>query len=174
MAGFVIDLAVAEEYLRKTIVKENYEEFIKGVIAPDLVSDKSLTHYGPKSSLTHLDRFFEDKDLSNSFNRGYFLHLVTDYIFYNKIIDTFSKDIYHDYDVLNKYLIEKYSVKIPEIVEKYAHFIDDELILLNLEDVEKCIRVCSEMELDDIEKQVKDPKYHDKWLKLRGLKYLDD
>lgn len=172
MAGYVIHLAVAEEYLRKTRVKENYDEFIKGIIAPDNVKDKSITHYGAKSSETHLDRFFEDRDLTTSFNRGYFLHLVTDYIFYNKIFDTYSKDIYHDYDVLNRELIEKYHVKIPEEVRQYIFFEDGELILLDRDKVEKCIKMCSDMEIDDIEKEIKNPEYYDKWLKLRELKFL--
>ena len=50
MPGYVIHLAVAEEYLRKQKkVKENYNDFIEGVIYPDSVTDKSLTHYGQKS-----------------------------------------------------------------------------------------------------------------------------
>ena len=51
MAGYVIHIAVAQEYLRKNKkINENYDEFIKGVIYPDSVQDKSLTHYGAKSS----------------------------------------------------------------------------------------------------------------------------
>ena len=51
MAGYVIHLAIAEEYLKKhKDVKEDYDEFIKGVIYPDSETDKSLTHYGIKSS----------------------------------------------------------------------------------------------------------------------------
>lgn len=172
MAGYVIHLAVAEEYLKQTKINENYEEFINGVLAPDNVTDKSLTHYGEKSNKVQLDKFLEDKNLLTSFNRGYFLHLVTDYIFYNKIFDTYSKDIYHDYDVLNAYLIEKYNVKIPEKIKDKVHFINDNLILLNKEKVEECIKICSSMEIDDIEKEIKNPVYKDKWLKIRELKYL--
>ena len=39
MPGYVIHLAVAEEYLKKhKNVKENYDEFIEGVIYPDSVT----------------------------------------------------------------------------------------------------------------------------------------
>ena len=172
MAGFVIHLAVAEEYLKFSQKNENYNEFIDGVIAPDMVKDKSLTHYGEKSSEVQLDRFLEDKNLENSFNRGYFLHLITDYIFYNKFFDKYSKDIYHDYDILNSYLIEKYKVKLPEKIKNQVSFKEGDLILLDKDKVEECIKVCSSMEIDEIAKEVRNPKFYDKWLKIRELKYL--
>lgn len=172
MAGYVIHLAVAEEYLKKTKTEEDYNEFIKGIIFPDSVTDKKETHYGEKSNLVQLDKFLEDKNLDNSFNRGYFLHLVTDYIFYNKIFDTYSKDIYHDYDVLNAYLIEKYEVKVPNEIKDKIHFLEDSLILLDKEKVEECIKICASTEIDEIEREIKNPEFYDKWLKIRELKYI--
>ena len=51
MAGYVIHLAVGEQFLKNFPNEiKNYEEFIKGIIYPDNVIDKSQTHYGPKSS----------------------------------------------------------------------------------------------------------------------------
>lgn len=172
MAGYVIHLAVAEEYLKKTNVKENYDEFIEGVIAPDDVIDKSKTHYGETSSLVKLDEFLKDKKLDTSFYRGYFLHLVTDYIFYNKIFDTYSKDIYNDYDILNAILIEKYNVKLPKKIRNRVFFKEGKLKILSLEKVEKCILMSSYMEIDEIEKEIKNPEYSDKWLEIRELKYI--
>lgn len=172
MAGYVIHLAVAEEYLKKTKVKEKYNEFIAGVIAPDGVEDKSKTHYGANSSKTKLDEYLKDKKLNSSFNRGYFLHLVTDYIFYNKVFDTYSKDIYNDYDILNSILIEKYKVNLPDSVKNRVFFKDGDLKILTLEKVEYCIKLASSMELDDIEKEIKNPKFTDKWLKIRKLKHI--
>lgn len=62
MAGYVIHLAVGEEYIRKHPNEiNNYEEFIEGVIYPDSVTDKSLTHYGLKSSQVNLKRFLRIK-----------------------------------------------------------------------------------------------------------------
>lgn len=106
MAGYVIHLAVGEEFLRMYPNEiKNYNDFIDGIIYPDLVNDKALTHYGPKSSQVHLDEFFKNSDINNDFNKGYFLHLVTDYLFYNKFLKVFSKkDIYDDYDSLNERL----------------------------------------------------------------------
>lgn len=82
MPGYVIHLAVAEEYLRKHKNKgEEYEEFIKGVIYPDSIVPKSKTHYGKESSLSNVFEFLKVNKINNSFNRGYFLHLLTDYLF---------------------------------------------------------------------------------------------
>ena len=92
MAGYVIHLAVGEEYLRIHPGDINdYNKFIEGIIYPDSVTDKSLTHYGPKSSQVNLKKFFNDRDIEDDFNKGYFIHLVTDYLFYNKFLDVFSK-----------------------------------------------------------------------------------
>ena len=81
-----------------------------------------MTHYGPSSSQVNLYNFLKEHELNDSFTRGYFLHLLTDYLFYNKYINFFSKDIYNDYDILNKKLIKKYDVKLPDKVKKYVFF----------------------------------------------------
>lgn len=173
MPGYVIHLAVAEEYLKKhKNVKENYDEFIEGVIYPDSVTDKSLTHYGKSSSQANLYDFLKEHELKDSFTRGYFLHLLTDYLFYNKYIEFFSKDMYNDYDILNRKLIEKYNVKLPEKIKQYVFFKENlELKILSYPLVEKIINDISDMELDDVSEKVKeDPST---WTKIRPLKKLE-
>ena len=119
MAGYVIHLAVAEAYIKKHPKDiDDYNQFVEGVIFPDSVSDKSITHYGEKSSKVNLKWFLKENKINNDYNKGYFLHLVTDYIFYNKFLVCFSKDIYNDYDILNKKLQEKFDVKIPENIKE--------------------------------------------------------
>ena len=169
MPGYVIHLAVAEEYLKKHKQKrEEYNEFINGVIFPDSIKNKQETHYGEKSSLSNLYEFLKSNKLDTSFNRGYFLHLLTDYLFYNKYIDIMSNDMYNDYDILNKILIEKYKVKLPETVKSSVFFKDGELVILSLELIERMIDDISDMDLDIIEKDVyKDPI---KWTTMRKLK----
>ena len=171
MAGYVIHLAVAEEYI-KNFPKDvdNYEEFIKGVIYPDSVSDKSLTHYGIKSSKVNLKAFLDEKDIDNSYNKGYFLHLVTDYIFYNKFLESFSKDIYNDYDILNKTLIERYNVKLPENVKDKVYYKEGKTKLLELQETIKFIEKTSKYRLNDIKEKIlkNDPN----WLTHRELKKI--
>ncbi len=170
MPGYVIHLAVAEEYLKKNKKNEKYNEFIDGIIFPDSVKDKSLTHYGEKSSKSNLYKFLENNKIDNSFNRGYFLHLLTDYLFYNRYIDTFSKDIYNDYDILNNYLIEKYDVKLPEKIKESVFFKEGKLHILSLEIIEKLIEDISNLDLDEIAKEViNDPE---SWTKMREMKRI--
>lgn len=116
MPGYVIHLAIAEKYLEKN-KKENYDEFIDGVIYPDETDNKYKTHYWNEMRSVNLSNFFKENKLDTSFNRGYFLHLLTDYLFYNKYIEYWSTDIYTDYDLLNPYLLKKYHVKLPSKIK---------------------------------------------------------
>ena len=167
MAGYVIHLAIAEEYLKKhKDVKEDYEEFIKGVIYPDSVTDKSLTHYGIKSSKVILKDFLQDNEINNSYMRGYFLHLITDYLFYNKYLEKFSKDIYNDYDILNKRLIEKYNVVLPENVQNNVFYKEGETKILTMELAIKIIDEISDLNLNAVEKEIRENPNDKKWSKI--------
>lgn len=174
MPGYVIHLAATEEYLKKQDKnrKENYKNFIEGVIFPDSVSEKSLTHYGKNSSSVNLVTFLNNNSIEESFNRGYFLHLLTDYLFYNKYIEYFSNDIYNDYDILNKSLIEKYNVKLPKKVKNQVFFKENlDLKILSLELVDNLILEVSSKNLDMLKNEIeKDPI---KWTKIRKLKKFD-
>lgn len=167
MAGYVIHLAIAEEYLRKhKDIKEDYEEFIKGVIYPDSVTDKSLTHYGIKSSKVILKDFLQDNEINNSYMRGYFLHLITDYLFYNKYLEKFSKDIYNDYDILNKRLIEKYNVVLPENIQNNVFYKEGETKILTMELAIKIIDEISDLNLNAVEKEIRENPNDEKWSKI--------
>ena len=167
MAGYVIHLAIAEEYLKKhKDVKEDYDEFIKGVIYPDSVTDKSLTHYGIKSSKVILKDFLQDNEINNSYMRGYFLHLITDYLFYNKYLEKFSKDIYNDYDILNKRLIEKYNVVLPENIQNNVFYEDGETKILTMELAIKIIDEISDLNLNAVEKEIRENSNDEKWAKI--------
>lgn len=167
MAGYVIHLAIAEEYLKKhKDVKEDYDEFIKGVIYPDSVTDKSLTHYGIKSSKVILKDFLQDNEINNSYMRGYFLHLITDYLFYNKYLEKFTKDIYNDYDILNKRLIEKYNVVLPENIQNNVFYEDGETKILIMELAIKIIDEISDLNLNAVEKEIRKNPNDEKWSKI--------
>ena len=81
-------------------------------------------------------------------------------------------DIYNDYDILNKRLIEKYKVNIPEEVRDKIFFKDNlNLKILSMELVEKLIDEVSSLNLDKIVEETKEnPK---KWTNIRTLKYID-
>ena len=127
MAGYVIHLAIGEEYIRryKDDIK-NKEEFLKGITDPDRTNDNKKAHYGEKDSIESLKNYISihDKELEKDYIKGYFLHLFTDYIFYGKY---FARGHYYDdYDRTNKLIIEKYNVKVPKELEKFAKFADEE------------------------------------------------
>lgn len=168
MAGYVIHLAVAEEYIRKHPEDvKNHNNFIEGVIFPDNVVDKSITHYGEKSSRVNLKRFLEENEKKDDYNKGYFLHLVTDYIFYNKLLEYFSKDIYNDYDILNKKLQERFCVKLPENIKQKVFYKEGKTKILELESVIKFIEKISDYDLKEIKESIlKNDKY---WLEFRNL-----
>ena len=172
MAGYVIHLAVGEEYLRMHPGDINdYNEFIEGIIYPDSVTDKSLTHYGPKSSQVNLKNFFNDRDIDDDFNKGYFLHLVTDYLFYNKFLNIFFKKyIYNDYDILNKKLEEKFNVKIPLKVKENVHHSSGTTKILNLNDTIEFIKNTAKYDIPDIKKAVLEGDKN--WLEIRLLKRI--
>ena len=171
MPGYVIHLAVAEKYLKKHKCKnEDYNEFIEGVIYPDSTKIKSETHYGEKSSESNIYEFLKEHELNNSFERGYFLHLLTDYLFYNRYIDTISNEIYSDYDILNDKLIEKYNVKLPDKVKHTVSSKDGCLVILSMEIIDKLIDDISNYDLEVLALDVKkDPL---KWTRMRKLKRL--
>lgn len=155
MAGYVIHLAVAEEYIRrhKEQIKD-YNKFIEGVIYPDSVQDKSITHYGEKSSKVHLDNFLKEHEIEDCFEKGYFLHLITDYLFYNNFLKYFSKDVYDDYDISNKYLIEKYNVKIPENIADKVFYKGGETKLFKLQEIANFIEKTAGYDIEEVKKEI--------------------
>ncbi|MFR0921889.1 MAG: hypothetical protein ACLSG7_02090 [Clostridia bacterium] len=171
MAGYVIHLAVAESYIKKheDDIKD-YNRFIEGVIFPDSISDKSITHYGEKSSKTDLKAFLEDNKIDNDYNKGYFLHLVTDYIFYNKLLKYFSKDIYNDYDILNEKLQKKFNVTLPENIKDKVFYKEGKTKVLKLENIIKFIEDVSDYKLAEIKERILDNDNY--WLEIKELREI--
>lgn len=172
MAGYIIHIAVGEEFLRNYPNEiKKYDDFIEGIIYPDSVTDKSLTHYGPKSSMTNLKEFFIDRDIKEDFDKGYFLHLVTDYLFYNRFLKVFSKKyIYNDYDILNKSIEKEFKVKIPEKIKDKVFYKSERTQILNLEKTIKFIKETAKYDLNDIKKAVFNND--ENWLKIRPLREI--
>lgn len=130
MPGYTIHLAVGKIYSKNNEI-QNIESFIKGIIAPDQAEDKKLSHYGPCSSKPNLQKYINENELSDSFNEGYFLHLLTDKLFYNKFLKKWNKSIYDDYDKLNKKIIEKYEINVPKEIQKDIGYKEGKLDILD-------------------------------------------
>lgn len=166
MPSYVIHLAIAKKYLenhKKEENEENEEEFYKGVIAPDL-ADKKTSHFGEYSSSPNLNKYYNEVGLNSSFKKGYFLHLVTDYLFYNKFLKSFSPEIYEDYNKINERLIKKYNIDIPKEVEEKAKFEQGDLKVLDYDGVCKFINAVGMIELESYKShtpQAKDVDFFD-------------
>lgn len=124
MPGYVIHLSIASEYLKKHNDIKDKDEFFKGVIAPDETKNKVETHYGENPRKTDLEKFLKNNEIDTCFNKGFFLHLLTDYLFYNKYLkEKVEKSILHnEYDFINEFLIKKYKIAIPNNIQDKIFF----------------------------------------------------
>lgn len=176
MPGYVIHLATANEYMRKHPIEiKNKSDFLLGTIKPDFTTkeNKGNTHYGYSSSILSLRKYLREKDIDTDYEKGYFLHLVTDYIFYNKLLKTTSKKIYDDYDILNSYLIKKYNVEILDEIKEHVFFKDGDTTILHKELAEKTVDIVSDYDLNEIKNEIMSTDYTEKWDLIRILKRLD-
>ncbi len=128
MPSIEIHLAIANEYAKKHSIK-NLNAFHEGSIAPDMSPDfsrtlveneKELTHYYVKNKIiTNYNSFLSDPkvDLDDDYWKGYFLHLITDQLFYyvdfaeeyNTAIN--NNDVLHqDYTALCPWLEKRYHI----------------------------------------------------------------
>lgn len=130
MACATIHLAVVKCYLKKH-PELDYEKVIAGTLYPDATDDKDQSHYTDSNrgednvshirSKVNLYSFLEDHQNLNDFEIGWFLHLVTDYLFFEECFSTtyllensyedFCRDLYFAYDHLNLYLSEIYHIE---------------------------------------------------------------
>lgn len=153
MPGFVIHLAVAKKQMKLDNI-ENEEEFIKGVIAPDLLKKQGIeSHYGVNIPNPDWKKIFENYDLKTDYNKGFLLHLITDYIFYSEYLDEWKAEIYDDYDVLNDILIEKYDLKLPKEIESYVGSQNKPLTILNFNDIITFIETLGNTQIEELYKK---------------------
>lgn len=128
MPSFDIHLAIARNYVKNHKEITNVQDFIKGSIAPDLVPDKRISHYTKEQDKNDLakslhnkvaiDEFLKRNEIKTDYDKGVYLHLLTDYLFYNEFFDeeylkqedgkNFRKDLYYSYIITNEYLKGKY------------------------------------------------------------------
>lgn len=168
MPSLVIHMAIAKSYFNKHKYQiKNEEEFIKGSIAPDLdetktqtCKDKSKSHYGRWNVFpveTNIDKFLNDSivHIEHDYWKGYLLHLLTDYYFYNYIFkDEFLKskynndNFYYDYDCLNSKLIYKYNIPLYKNIEKYMICVNGTPKYIDINKLMNFINRISDLNLD--------------------------
>ena len=125
MPSLTIHIAIAKEYYKKNKLKiDNYDDFISGTIAPDIINkNKNISHYGiwnKHNAYIDFEKFLNDEkvDLLTSYWKGYFLHLIVDYYFYNYAFKeehanaiNSNDTLYNDYYFLNYDLIKENNSK---------------------------------------------------------------
>lgn len=129
MASSAIHLAVAKKYLEKN-QSFNYKKVIAGSLYPDTIENNDLSHYTDlnrgSDNVSHirgkvnLYAFLIEHSTLNDFELGWFLHLITDYLFFeecftteyllNNSYESFCKELYFSYDCLTTYISEKYNI----------------------------------------------------------------
>ena len=161
MPGYVMHIAIAQEYMRKKQMKYS-EEFIKGTIAPDMIKPKSQSHYGKSPAYTNLHSFLLKNKIDSDYIKGYFLHLIADYLFYNKYLDKIEKpQMYYDYACNNKVLIEKYNIKLLDSVKDKVLIKEGIPKIVTFELACRVIDEVSELDLTQVEEEVK--SNNNKW-----------
>ena len=134
MPGFNIHLAIGKRYIekqknKKDVIK-NENSFYNGLVAPDLVTDKKNSHYTTETNKNNLEKYLlgkvrldlylKDNKVETDFEKGVFLHLLTDYLFFNEFFEKefiknidyqdFVRDLYYSYEMTNEYLNKKYNI----------------------------------------------------------------
>lgn len=187
MPCLAIHLAVAKKYLEKH-QDENKDEFELGSIAPDIDminineyingvdSDKNSHHFGENYNTTdaieymkkkvNFNKFIKNNDLSTSFLRGYFLHLICDFLFFGEYItkdniigysqEEIKKKGYEDYNRITPVLIKKYDLIVPDMIkDMISGHSEGQLELLSLEQVYKFIDDMSNIDIYEFYKSMK-------------------
>lgn len=133
MPSQIIHLAIAKRYLTKhPQAIRDVQAFLDGSVLPDLASDKAVSHCGVRTEKHDIvkrnaqkvspTKFAATHDLSDDLNKGQYLHLYTDYQYYNVfLLDYFKQmrtsfkqisiDIYETSRRDDAYLRQKYGVE---------------------------------------------------------------
>lgn len=180
MASAAIHLAIAKKYLEKH-KNLNYEEVMKGTLYPDAETNSVELHY-PKNYIigefaisvynkVNLFAFLEEHATLSDFELGWFLHLITDYLFFlecftseyliHKRTEEFCKELYHAYDCLDSYLFTKYHISKEDFKNypsEYYPGIPYEECILPKEMVDNFIERVSSIDLDKYIVKIKENK----------------
>lgn len=178
MACATIHLAIAKKYL-KSHKELNYEKVIAGTLYPDASENNDESHYTNinrgNDNVSHicgkvnLYAFLKENESLNNFKLGWFLHLVTDYLFFeecfteeyllNSSYEDFCKDLYFAYEHLNLYLSKKYDITENDYKDYPSEFYPGksyENCILPKDMIDKFINRVSGIDLDKYIKKIKE------------------
>lgn len=185
MPSYCIHLAVGNLYAQKNKIQDK-KSFDEGVIAPDFAKDKEASHYSAprdKKNLldflhkkVQLDKYLEKNQLDSDFKKGEFLHLVTDFVYFNQFFsdeeiikygDEFLDYMYYSYDVIKAPVEEKYGVEYPGNIAEVMRAIDEKRRLLGFDKgvtkanilpqdkLDRFIEFCANIDLESVAEKVR-------------------
>lgn len=156
MASAIMHIAVANQ-INKVIKMNN--EILIGSIAPDISKlikqPRRISHYhADNNEVPDLEKFLKTYDINSPYNLGYFIHLLTDKIWFedflpihyeqNKVrlsnvklvvMNETEKDklIYEDYNSITNIIIEKYNLNLDFL--NYIYNIDTDIKIASVKDI---------------------------------------
>lgn len=180
MASLMIHMVIGQEYCRKNVIN-NIDEFLKGNLSPDLFYDKEKAHGVDITSKSNnydeaiknrvnLANCCKDLDIAKDFDKGVFLHLLTDYYFYNlymlnlasyksikdKTYKVMNKLVYDEYARVANVLMENFEGVRLDLLPDFACAVDKEnMKLFSKDSILSVVDKCSSFDLDKIFKNIK-------------------
>jgi len=168
MPSFNIHLAVGKRYNDKNKLID-IDSFYNGIVDPDLASNKDLSHYTGERVDKTLDTYLKNKvilkdyllknNINSDYDKGVFLHLITDYVFFNNFFpieylnnttyNDFVNDLYYSYDSTNDYLLKKYNLDLSLIKDIIESNIADSRKAKNIVNIRPAKNILPISELDN-------------------------
>ena len=175
MASLMIHQIIGQKYCENHHIAD-VQNFLSGNLAPDLVKDKSVTHFsririGNKTytesilNKVNLTESCKHLNIDNDFHKGEFLHLVTDHVFFFQYLlnnpkyqqvehlnQLFIRDmLYRDYHRINGWLIETNpNLDISLLPDNTKETRSDDMEILSKDAISEIIEFCSHLDLESI------------------------
>ncbi|MDE6284638.1 MAG: hypothetical protein K2M17_02735 [Bacilli bacterium] len=159
MASFSVHLAIGKRHMEKYKDIADEKAFMKGTVDPDLASNKDESHYTNMenrdnnnlidylSKKIQLDQYIIDAYDGSDYQKGIFLHLIADYLFFNDFFDKeylkrvtykeFCEDLYFSYNESNNHVEEKYKIDYADFKDTLEKNIAENKKERNLDDEPK-------------------------------------
>lgn len=176
MACATIHLAIAKKYLEKH-KNFNYRDVISGTLYPDDAINQEESHYTDLTRgddvISHVNgkvnlyAFLQDHKSLNDYELGWFLHLVTDYLFFQECFpksyllkisyEEFKNDLYYAYKHLNSYLEQNYNITSDDYIDhpnQYYSGVNYEECILPIDLVNNFINRVSSIDINAYIKKI--------------------
>ncbi|MBE5735444.1 MAG: hypothetical protein E7361_03265 [Clostridiales bacterium] len=171
MASLAIHKVIADKYIDNNKIEDKVQ-FYEGTYFVDIVGDKYINHYSTfikndsyadkLCRKVDLVKFCAEHKIDTDFDKAYFLHLVTDYIFYTKYLLQFPilqdlknqevarQIVYNEYGMLNGYIEDRYGIDIEDLPESGRLRIKGQLNIMSVKDIDYIIDYCASLDLDKV------------------------